>query len=280
VAKVIRELRQYHAQDLLLEASGMARSTFYYYLKKFVQPEKDSTVKVEIIRIYHQHKGRYGYRRITACLRNKGMKINHKKVERLMKEAGIKSLVRVKKYQSYKGQQGTIARNLLKRDFKARKPYQKWVTDVTEFAVAGKKLYFSPVLDLYNSEIVSYSISDRPDFNQTMDMLKKALKELPAGARPILHSDQGWQYQMKAYQYQLRKSRIRQSMSRKGNCLDNAVMENFFAILKTELFYVQKFKSYESLQQAIIDYVQYYNHDRIKLKLKGLSPVQYRTQAA
>jgi putative transposase len=258
----------------------MARSTFYYYLKKFVQPEKDSTVKAEIIRIYHQHKGRYGYRRITASLRNKGMKINHKKVERLMKEAGIKSLVRVKKYQSYKGQQGTIARNLLKRDFKARKPYQKWVTDVTEFAVAGKKLYFSPVLDLYNSEVVSYSISERPDFNQTMDMLKKALKKLPAGARPILHSDQGWQYQMKAYQYQLRKSRIKQSMSRKGNCLDNAVMENFFAILKTELFYIQEFKSYESLQQAIIDYVQYYNHDRIKQKLKGLSPVQYRTQAA
>lgn len=258
----------------------MARSTFYYYLKKLDQPEKDSTVKAEIVTIYYQHKGRYGYRRITATLRNKGLNINHKKVERLMKEAGIKSLVRVKKYQSYKGQQGTIARNLLKRNFKAGKPYQKWVTDVTEFAVAGKKLYFSPVLDLYNSEIVSYSISDRPDFNQTMTMLKKALEKLPAGARPILHSDQGWQYQMKAYQYQLRKSRIRQSMSRKGNCLDNAVMENFFAILKSELFYIQQFKSYESLQQAIIDYIDYYNHDRIKLKLKGLSPVQYRTQAA
>jgi transposase InsO family protein len=258
----------------------MARSTFYYYLKQSVQPEKDSAVKAEIVTIYHQHKGRYGYRRITASLRNNGLKINHKKVERLMKEAGIKSLVRIKKYQSYKGQQGRIARNLLKRNFKARKPYQKWVTDVTEFAVAGKKLYFSPVLDLYNSEIVSYSISDRPDFNQTMAMLKKALKKLPVGAKPILHSDQGWQYQMKAYQYQLRKSRIRQSMSRKGNCLDNAVMENFFAILKTELFYIQQFKSYESLQQAIIDYVHYYNHDRIKLKLKGLSPVQYRTQAA
>lgn len=258
----------------------MARSTFYYYLKKFAQPEKDSTVKAEIIRIYHQHKGRYGYRRITAALRNKGLKINHKKVERLMKEAGIKSLVRIKKYQSYKGQQGTIARNLLKRDFKARKPYQKWVTDVTEFAVAGKKLYFSPILDLYNSEVVSYSISDRPDFSQTMDMLKKALKKLPAGARPLLHSDQGWQYQMKTYQYQLRKNKIRQSMSRKGNCLDNAVMENFFAILKSELFYTHQFKSYESLQQAIIDYVSYYNHDRIKLKLNGLSPVQYRTQAA
>ena len=197
-----------------------------------------------------------------------------------MKEAGIKSLVRIKKYQSYKGQQGTIARNLLRRDFKARRPYQKWVTDVTEFAVAGKKLYFSPILDLYNSEIVSYCISERPDFNLTMDMLKKALRKLPAGARPILHSDQGWQYQMKAYQYQLRKNKIRQSMSRKGNCLDNAVMENFFGLLKSELFYIEQFKSYESLQNAIIEYVHYYNHDRIKLKLNGLSPVQYRTQAA
>jgi putative transposase len=258
----------------------MARSTFYYYLKKAVQPEKDRAVKTEITNIYHQHKGRYGYRRITATLRNRGLIINHKKVERLMKEAGIKSIVRIKKYKSYKGQQGTIARNLLKRDFKARKPHQKWVTDVTEFAVAGKKLYFSPILDLYNSEVVSYSISDRPDFDQTIDMLKKALKKLPAGSRPILHSDQGWQYQMKAYQYELRKSKIKQSMSRKGNCLDNAVMENFFAILKSELFYIQQFKSWESLQQAIVDYVHYYNHDRIKLKLNGLSPVQYRTQAA
>ena len=258
----------------------MARSTFYYYLKKFDQPDKDSQVKAEVIAIYHQHKGRYGYRRITATLNNNGMKINHKKVERLMKECGIKSLIRIKKYQSYKGQQGTIARNLLKRDFKASKPYQKWVTDVTEFAVAGKKLYFSPILDLYNSEVVSYCISDRPDFNQTMDMLKKALKKLPAGARPLLHSDQGWQYQMKAYQHHLRKNKIRQSMSRKGNCLDNAVMENFFGLLKSELFYIEQFKSYESLQNAIIEYVHYYNHNRIKLKLNGLSPVQYRTQAA
>jgi putative transposase len=258
----------------------MARSTFYYYLKKLDQPDKDSTVKAEIIQIYHQHKGRYGYRRITATLRNKGLTINHKKVERLMNEAGIKSLVRIKKYQSYKGQQGTITCNLLKRNFKARKPYQKWVTDVTEFAVAGKKLYFSPVLDLYNSEVISYSISDRPTFYQTMDMLKKALRKLPAGAKPILHSDQGWQYQMKAYQLALRKNRIRQSMSRKGNCLDNAVMENFFGLLKSELFYMQRFKSYEALQQAIVEYVHYYNNDRIKLKLNGLSPVQYRTQAA
>lgn len=258
----------------------MARSTFYYYLKKLDQPDKDRLVKAEIVAIYHLHKGRYGYRRITTTLKNRGMNINHKKVERLMRETGIKSLVRVKKYKSYKGEQGVIVSNRLNRNFTARKPHQKWVTDVTEFAVAGKKLYFSPILDLYNSEVISYSISERPDFYQTMEMLKKALKRLPAGARPILHSDQGWQYQMKPYQDMLRKNRIKQSMSRKGNCLDNAVMENFFGILKTELFYIEKFSSYQSLQQAIIDYVHYYNNDRIKLKLNGLSPVEYRTQAA
>ena len=258
----------------------MARSTFYYYLKKFDQPDKNGSIEAEITAIYHRHKGRYGYRRITTTLKNNGLKINHKKVLRLMKARGLKSMVRIKRYQSYKGEQGTIARNLLKRNFKARKPNQKWVTDITEFAVAGKKLYFSPILDLYNSEVVSYTISQRPTFDQVKDMLQKAVVRLPAGARPILHSDQGWQYQMKPYQLQLGKSKLRQSMSRKGNCLDNAVMENFFAILKTELFYLQKFTSYEALQKAIIEYVHYYNNDRIKHKLKGLSPVQYRTQAA
>jgi len=197
-----------------------------------------------------------------------------------MNECGIKSLVRIKKYKSYKGQQGKIARNLLKRNFNARKPYQKWVTDVTEFAVAGKKLYFSPIMDLYNGEIVSYNISQRPNFYQTMDMLQKALFRLPSQARLILHSDQGWQYQMKEYQELLRKKKIKQSMSRKGNCLDNAVMENFFGILKSELFYIKKFKSIDSLQQDIVNYIEYYNNDRIKQKLNGLSPVQYRTQAA
>lgn len=258
----------------------MARSTFYYYLKKSSQPDKHSSVKAAIIAIYHQHKGRYGYRRITTTLKGNGMTINHKRVARIMNECGIKSLVRIKKYKSYKGQQGKIARNLLKRNFNARKPYQKWVTDVTEFAVAGKKLYFSPIMDLYNGEIVSYNISQRPNFYQTMDMLQKALFRLPSQARPILHSDQGWQYQMKEYQDLLRKRKIKQSMSRKGNCLDNAVMENFFGILKSELFYIKKFKSIDSLQQDIVNYIEYYNNDRIKQKLNGLSPVQYRTQAA
>lgn len=257
----------------------MARSTFYYYLKQLGQTDKYAMERPLIASIYHRHKGRYGYRRITATLKQSGHLINHKTVLRIMQEAGLKSRVRIKKYQSYKGQQGKIARNLLKRNFKAVKPNQKWVTDVTEFSVQGKKLYFSPILDLYNGEIISYNLSERPSLEQTMDMLKKAIVRLPSQNRLTLHSDQGWQYQMKPYQAALRKRKIRQSMSRKGNCLDNAAMESFFSTLKSELFYLKKFDSIASLKKDIVDYVDYYNNDRIKLKLNGLSPVDYRTQA-
>jgi transposase InsO family protein len=258
----------------------MARSTFYYYLKSFDQPDKQSSVKAAIIAVYHQHKGRYGYRRITATLKGKGMLINHKKVARIMVECGLKSLVRIKKYRSYKGQQGKIARNLLKRNFKTNAPYKKWVTDVTEFKVAGRKLYLAPIMDLYNGEIMSYNISRRPNFFQVADMLQKALVKLPVHAKPILHSDQGWQYQMRGYQDLLRERKIKQSMSRKGNCLDNAAMESFFATLKSEMFYTNQYKSIEALEKSIKQYIDYYNNYRIKQKLNGLSPVQYRTQAA
>lgn len=258
----------------------MARSTFYYYLKRLDQPDKEEALKAELTAIYHQHKGRYGYRRITAVVQQSGRQINHKKVWRIMNDCGLKSKVRIKKYRSYKGQQGKIAQNLLKRNFKASKPYQKWVTDVTEFSIGGQKLYLSPIMDLYNGEIVSYNLSERPTFHQTMDMLQKALIKLPAKARPILHSDQGWQYQMRQYQVALRTSKIKQSMSRKGNCLDNAAMENFFSILKSELFYLIRFDSIATLKKEIVAYIDYYNNDRIKLKLNGLSPVKYRTQAA
>ena len=257
----------------------MARSTFYYYLKQLDQADKYATQRALIVSIYHQHKGRYGYRRVTAVLKQSGYQINHKTVLKIMHESGLKSKIRVKKYHSYKGQQGKIAKNLLKRDFKATKPYQKWVTDVTEFSVRGKKLYLSPILDLFNGEIVSYNLSDRPTLAQTMDMLSSALKRLPSTARLILHSDQGWQYQMRHYQAALRSRRIKQSMSRKGNCLDNAAMESFFGTLKSELFYLKKFDSITVLKKEIISYIDYYNNDRIKLKLKGLSPVKYRSQA-
>jgi len=254
---------------------NMARSSFYYYVK---QDSKDKylEIKKKIELIYHKHKGRLGYRRITILLRQSGITINHKTVLRLMGELKLKSLIRRKKYKSYRGEQGKIAPNVLERSFKAKKPNQKWVTDVTEFNVSGKKLYLSPVLDLYNQEIVSYELSERPDFKSVMNMLEKALKKTDKPKSLLMHSDQGWQYQMKQYQNALKQNSIKQSMSRKGNCLDNAVMENFFGTLKSELFYLNKYDSIDHLKRDINQYIKYYNNDRIKLNLNGMSPVQYR----
>jgi len=164
----------------------------------------------------------------------------------------------------------------LNRSFKAERPNQKWATDVTEFNVSGKKLYLSPVIDLYNQEIISYQLSERPDFKSVMSMMDKALEKVEHTQSLLLHSDQGWQYQMKQYQHLLQQHGIIQSMSRKGNCLDNAIIENFFGILKSELFYIKKYDSIDQLKKEIKEYINYYNHDRIKLNLKGMSPIQYR----
>ena len=194
--------------------------------------DKYASVKEEITTIYHENRGRYGYRRITAELRKRTFSVNHKTVQRLMKELGLVCRVRMKKYRSYKGEVGKIAPNLLSRDFHAEKPNQKWVTDVTEFSLFGEKLYLSPILDLHSSDLVSYTISDHPVLSMVTTMLDEAFAKIPAGTRLILHSDQGWQYQHKQYQRMLREKGIRQSMSRKGNCLDNAVIENFFGLLK------------------------------------------------
>lgn len=254
----------------------MARSSYYYYEKKHQIEDKYKYIKELIVQIYHLHKGRFGYRRITLELKNKGILINHKTVFRLMKFLGLKSIIRVKKYKSYKGEQGKIAPNILKRNFKTTMPNQKWATDVTEFNVSGSKLYLSPIIDLFNGEIISYDLSERPNFRQIESMLKKSFEKIPEQVNLILHSDQGWQYQMKQYQLLLKKKGIKQSMSRKGNCLDNAIIENFFGILKSELFYLKKYSSINQLKKEIIEYIDYYNNDRIKLNLKGMSPIQYR----
>ena len=260
----------------LLKFAKLPRSTYYYYLKKLNKVDKYSQVKEEIKSIYHENKGRYGYRRITLELKNRGYRINHKTVLKLMKHLGLQCFVRVKRYRSYKGEVGKIAPNLLDRNFKSDKPNQKWVTDVTEFSLFGTKLYLSPIIDLFNGEIVSYNISERPVFHQVMDMLEKAFEKIPDNTNLILHSDQGWQYQMKQYQYKLEQKGIRQSMSRKGNCLDNSLAENFFGLLKSELLYLQEFNSIEHFKKELIEYIDYYNNKRIKGKLKGMSPVNYR----
>jgi putative transposase len=262
----------------LLKLAGLARSTFYYQQKVAQVVDKHQVLKQQIRSIFARHKGRYGYRRVTAAIRQLGRQVNHKTVQRQMVQLGLKSLVRPKKYRSYKGDMGQAAANVLQRKFHAKAANQKWVTDVTEFNVAGEKLYLSPVMDLYNGEIIAFETAKRPVFEMVSSMLKKALAKLKSYDRPMLHSDQGWQYRMPAYQRTLRQKGMEQSMSRRGNCLDNAAMESFFAVLKSEFFYLNKFNSVDELQTGIKQYIHYYNHDRIKLKLKGLSPVQYRTQ--
>lgn len=241
--------------------------------------DKYEAAKAEITAIYHENKGRYGYRRITAELHNRKIHLNHKTVQRLMKQLGLVCRVRMKKYRSYKGKVGKIASNLLQRDFHSDKPNQKWVTDVTEFSLFGEKLYLSPILDLYSRDLVSYTISNRPVLSMVISMLDKAFEQIPDGTNLILHSDQGWHYQHKQYQKMLKGKGIRQSMSRKGNCLDNAVIENFFGLLKSELLYLQEFKSMDYFKAELIEYLDYYNNKRIKAKLKGLPPALHRQQA-
>jgi transposase InsO family protein len=242
------------------------------------EADKDRKVKEQITNIYHENKGRTGYRRITLELQNGGMIINHKKVQRLMRQLGLKCRVRMKKYRSYKGEAGAIAPNLLERNFEATKPNEKWVTDVTEFSLFGQKRYLSVILDLYSRDLVSYTIYERPVLRMVTEMLARALSKLPASCNLILHSDQGWHYQHKAYQRMLPKG-VCQSMSRKGNCLDNAVVENFFGILKSELLYLQNFDSLEHFRAELVEYLDYYNNRRIKVNLKGLTPAQHRSQA-
>ena len=200
-----------------------------------------------------------------------------------MVKLGLKPLKRNKrKYSSYKGTVGKIADNLIERDFDADKPNEKWYTDVTEFNLRGEKIYLSPIIDGFNQEVKAYDISKSPNLEQINRMLNIAFTENINLDGLIFHSDQGWQYQHQSYQQQLKNKGIRQSMSRKGNSMDNGLMENFFGILKTEMFYDQEdnYKTIDDLINAIKDYIYYYNHDRIKEKLKGLSPVNYRLQSS
>ena len=263
----------------MLELSGIARSTYYYYLK---QKDKDKyeSEKQEILEIYNTHKGRYGYRRICSELKAKGYPINHKTVLKLMKFLDLRGKQSKNgKYHSYKGEVGKVADNLLKRNFHADKPFEKLTTDITEFKIGNEKVYLSPVLDMFNREIVSYSISTSPNLQQIRDMLSGLFEKLPAAARPLFHSDQGWQYQHAEYQRLLAEHHITQSMSRKGNCMDNGIMENFFGRLKVEMFYGEKFESPGRFIEKLEEYIHYYNYERISLKLEGMSPVQYRTHS-
>ncbi|MDA2184786.1 IS3 family transposase [Bacillus cereus] len=275
-AQVVYELRHKYSVKALVELATIPRSTYYDLVKKMNRPDVDADLKAEIKAIYEENEGRYGYRRIRDELTNRGQKVNHKKVQRIMKVLGLKCVVRMKKNKSYKGKVGRIAPNILERNFHTDAPNQKWVTDITEFKLFGEKLYVSPVLDLYNGEIITYTIGSRPTYSLVSDMLEKALERLPETHQLLMLSDQGWHYQMRQYVRTLESRAIVQSMSRKGNCYDNAVIENFFGIMKSEFLYIKEFENVEHFKIELEKYIDYYNTKRIKAKLK-MSPVQYRT---
>ena len=291
IAVVISELRQELKVSLrfILETINnnsklphISRSDYYYIISKTDKDLKNDEIMNRIIDIYYHHKGKYGYRRIYLQLRNEGYNINHKKVQRLMKRMGLTGIKRNKrKYSSYQGTVGKVAANIIQRNFFSDKPNKKWYTDVTEFNLRGDKIYLSPILDGCAGDIVSFNISKIPSFNQVIDMMDKAFLNNPNTDNLILHSDQGWQYQMKQFSNILEEHNIIQSMSRKGNSLDNGLMENFFGLLKTEIFYgfEDQYETIDDLIRAIEEYIYYYNNDRIKERLKGLTPMEYRNQA-
>jgi transposase InsO family protein len=216
-----------------LECSGLARSTYHYHRARAKRFDKYAFEREAVTRIFSENRARYGYRRIALALRlEEGLCLSGKTVAKLMREEGLYCLVRRKKYRSYRGEVGAAAPHLLQRDFSADRPGLKWVTDVTEFRVAAAKVYLSPVIDLFNGEVISYSVSSSPNMRMVLNMVGGALGKLRPGDRPILHSDQGWQYRHSRYRRVLELNGITQSMSRKGNCLDNACAENFFGHLK------------------------------------------------
>ncbi|AQQ55088.1 transposase [Planococcus lenghuensis] len=259
----------------------MARSTYYACVARMNRPDPDAALKEQIQAIYDEHDGNYGYRRICDQLVNQGIRVNHKKVQRLMGELGLKSTfrpVRTRKYNSYPGKGSHVAPNLLDRQFTADQPNKKWATDITEFKVCSQKLYLSPVLDLFNGEIITYTLGARPTYKLVSTMLDQALERLTPGDDLLLHSDQGWHYRIEPYRETLVANHITQSMSRKGTCLDNSVMENFFGIMKSEFLYKRTFATVEQFERELADYMEYYNCKRIKSKLNGRSPVHYRLQ--
>ncbi len=273
-------LKASHSLPLLLQAAGLARSTFFHRQAARKNPDRHAELRAQIHEIFTKAKGRYGHRRINAVLRRQGWRIARKTVLKLMREENLFCKVRTRrKYSSYKGQVGKIAENLLKREFDTDAPNTKWVTDVTEFKIAEQKVYLSPVLDLFDRSIIAYSVSESPNTAFTNKSLTEAISTLGPGETPMMHSDQGFQYQHTSWQKLLSNAKMTQSMSRKGNCLDNSVMENFFGHLKEEMFHRQNFTDINGFTTELDDYIRWYNTDRISLTLQCLSPMEYRAQA-
>ena len=263
----------------MLPAMGLSKSTYYYEIGKTDKvQERNVDISSEITTIFHENKGRYGVRRVHQELLNRGIPVNHKRVQRIMNQLGLAGKRPKEKYHSYKGEVGKVADNIINRDFSTEKPLEKWTTDVSQFKLSWGKCYLSPILDMNTNEIISYNLSLSPNMEQIKDMLSKAFERFPSVKGLIMHSDQGWQYQHEMYRKELQKHGIVQSMSRKGNCYDNCIMETFFGRLKNEMFYgfEREYTSFEAFASAIDEYIAYYNNRRIQAKTKWMPPSKFR----
>lgn len=257
----------------------MAKSTYYFEINKVDVVRERNKELLEVIKeIFERNKHRYGVRRIHQELANMGYSVNHKRVQRLMHKSGLLGKRPKEKYHSYKGEVGRIADNIIDRDFNANAPLQKWTTDVSQFNFSWGKCYLSPILDMATNEIISYDLSLSPNMEQIKRMLDKAFAKFPEVSGLVFHSDQGWQYQHTYYRNRLNEQGIIQSMSRKGNCYDNCIMETFFGRMKNEMYYgyEKDFDSFESFSKAVEEYIDYYNNKRIQAKTKWMPPVRYR----
>ena len=258
---------------------GIARSTYYYEISRAdAIKARNASIAAEIRKIFEGNRGRYGVRRVHQVLVQHGLAVNHKRVQRIMHTLKLFGKRPKEKYHSYLGNVGKVADNIINRDFTATAPMKKWTTDVTQFSLAWGKCYLSPILDMYTNEIISYDLSLSPNLEQVHRMLNRAFKKYPSLHGLILHSDQGWQYQHISYRTALAKHGIIQSMSRKGNCYDNCVMETFFGRMKNEMFYgcEKSFRSFEDFKNSVSKYIHYYNHERIQAKTKWMPPALYR----
>ena len=258
--------------------ASLPRATYYFELNKPDNDIKNKEIMDLIQDIFYENKQRYGFKRITAELRNRGYLINHKKVLRLMTKLGLRASKKKQKYHSYIGEVGHIANNVINRDFKATEPNKKWTTDVSQFNCFFGKCYLSPIIDMGMGDVVSWDLSLSPNLEQTKRMLDEAFKKYTDLEDLIFHSDMGWQYQHSYYQQKLKEKGIIQSMSRKGNCIDNCIMESFFGIMKNEMFFghESEFKTFEQFKQAVAEYIDYYNNRRIKSKTKWMPPSKFR----
>jgi putative transposase len=262
--KAVVSLKAEYSLELLLQAAGLARATFFYHQARLDREDPHQDLKDEIQRLFEKFNGGYGHRRIRGELRKAGIVVSKKTVLKLMNELGLKCRIRRRKrYNSYQGQ---------------TEPNQKWVTDVTEFRIGDSKVYLSAVMDLFGRKIIGHTTGLSPSLKLATSSLEQALTQLESGKVPIVHSDQGFQYQHVSWR-SLLTGRAEQSMSRKGNCFDNAVIESFFGHLKDELYCATNVTTPQALITAIDDYIAWFNTERSHSTLQGLSPEQYREHA-